>query len=160
MIRRPPTSTRFPYTTLFRSINQGREFLALSERDGWRHLYRVARDSGKAQVVTRGDADIVSADRVTPDEKWVYFMASPENATQRYLYRTRLDGTGAWERLTPDLPGTHSYTISPNGEWAFHTYSSFDLPPAFDVVHLPDHRVMRKTIDNAAIAGRVKPISG
>jgi len=141
-------------------INQGREFLALSERDGWRHLYRVARDSGKAQVVTRGDADIVSADRVTPDEKWVYFMASPENATQRYLYRTRLDGTGAWERLTPDLPGTHSYTISPNGEWAFHTYSSFDMPPAFDVVHLPDHRVMRKTIDNAAIAGRVKPLSG
>src|SRR6266550_3744301 len=141
-------------------INQGREFLALSERDGWRHLYRVARDSGKAQVVTRGDADIVSADRVTPDEKWVYFMASPENATQRYLYRTRLDGTGAWERLTPDLPGTHSYTISPNGEWAFHTYSSFDMPPAFDVLHLPDHRVMRKTIDNAAIAGRVKPLSG
>src|SRR6266566_3296078 len=141
-------------------INQGREFLALSERDGWRHLYRVARDSGKAQVVTRGDADIVSADRVTPDEKWVYFMASPENATQRYLYRTRLDGKGAWERLTPDLPGTHSYTISPNGEWAFHTYSSFDMPPAFDVVHLPDHRVMRKTIDNAAIAGRVKPLSG
>jgi len=141
-------------------INQRREFLALTERDGWRHLYRVARDSGKAQVVTRGDFDIVSVDRITPDEKWVYFTASPDSATQLYLYRTRLDGAAAAERVTPNVPGTHSYTISPNAEWAFHTYSSFDAPPAFDVVHLPDHRVMRKTVDNAVIAERVKPLSG
>jgi dipeptidyl-peptidase-4 len=141
-------------------INQGREFLVLSERDGWRHLYRVARDTGKAQLVTRGDFDVVNLDRVSPDEKWAYFIASPENATQRYLYRARLDGTTAPERLTPKLPGTHSYTISPNGEWAFHTFSSFDVPPNFEVVHLPDHRVMRNTANNAAIAERVKPLSG
>ena len=141
-------------------INQGREFLVLSERDGWRHLYRVARDTGKAQLVTRGDYDVVTLDRVTPDEKWAYFIASPENATQRYLYRVRLDGTAAPERLTPNAPGTHSYTISPNGEWAFHNYSSFDVPPTSEVLHLPDHRVMRNTADNAAIAERVKPLSG
>lgn len=141
-------------------INQGREFLVLSERDGWRHLYRVARDTGKAQVVTRGDFDIVSVDRITPDEKWAYFIASPDHATERYLYRVRLDGAAPAERVTPNVPGTHSYTISPNGEWAFHSYSSFDVPPAFDVVHLPDHRVMRKTVDNSAIAERVKPLSG
>lgn len=141
-------------------INQGREFLVLSEHDGWRHLYRVARDTGKTQLITRGDFDVVNLDRVSPDEKWIYFIASPENATQRYLYRERLDGTGVPERLTPKEPGTHSYTISPNGEWAFHTHSSFDVPPVFEVVHLPDHRVMRTTADNAAIAERVKPLSG
>jgi dipeptidyl-peptidase-4 len=140
-------------------MNQGREFLVLSERDGWRHLYRVAQDTGKAQLVTRGDFDVVTLDRVSPDEKWAYFMASPENATQRYLYRAKLDGTAAPERLTPNVPGTHSYTISPNGEWAFHSYSSFEVPPAFEVLHLPDHKVVRKTIDNAAIAERVKPLS-
>lgn len=141
-------------------INQGREFLLLSERDGWRHLYRVARDTGKTQLVTKGDFDVVNLDRVSPDEKWVYFIASPENPTQRYLYRARLDGSAAPERLTPSVPGTHSYTISPNCEWAFHTFSSFDVPPSSDVVHLPDHRVMRKTADNSAIAERVKPLSG
>jgi dipeptidyl-peptidase-4 len=140
-------------------INQGREFLVVSERDGWRHLFRVARETGKAQLVTRGDFDVVSLDRISPDEKWAYFIASPENATQRYLYRARLDGTNAPERLTPNVPGTHSYTISPNAEWAFHTFTSFEVPPAFDVVHLPDHKVMRKTVDNAAITERVKPLS-
>ncbi len=141
-------------------INQGHEFLVLIERDGWRHLYRVERDTGKSQLVTRGDFDVVSVERITPDEKWVYFIASPENATQRYLYRARLDGTTTPERLTPNVPGTHSYTISPNGEWAFHGFTSFDVPPAYDVVHLPDHRVVRKTVDNAAIAERVKSFSG
>jgi dipeptidyl-peptidase-4 len=141
-------------------INQGREFLVLSERDGWRHLYRISRDTGKAQLVTRGDFDVVSLDRISPDEKWAYFIASPENATQRYLYRASLDGAKAPERLTPNAPGTHTYTISPNAEWAFHNYSSLNEPPVFDVVHLPDHRVMRKTADNSAIAERVKPLSG
>ncbi|MGC1417806.1 MAG: S9 family peptidase [Candidatus Acidiferrum sp.] len=140
-------------------INQRREFLVLSERDGWRHLYRVARDSGKAELVTRGNFDVVSVDRVTPDDKWVYFIASPDNPTQRYLYRARMDGSAAPERLTPNQPGTHSYTISPNGEWAFHNYSSFDVSPVFEVVHLPDHRVMRRTEDNVALAERVKPLS-
>jgi dipeptidyl-peptidase 4 len=142
-------------------INKGREFLVLSERDGWRHLYRVASESGKAELVTHGDFDVVSLDRVSPDEKWIYFIASPDNPTQRYLYRARLDGTTAPERVTPsNRPGTHSYTISPNGEWAFHSYSSFDMPPTFEVVHLPDHRVMRNTADNSALAERTKPLSG
>ncbi len=141
-------------------INHGREFLVLSERDGWRHLYRVARDTGEAKLVTRGNFDVVSLDEVTPDEQWVYFIASPDNATQRYLYRARLDGAAAPERVTPKEPGTHTYNISPNGEWAFHNYSSFDVPPTSEVVHLPDHRVARNTADNSALAERVKPLTG
>ncbi len=140
-------------------INQGRAFLVLGERDGWRHLYRVERDTGKAQLITRGEFDVVSLDRVSPDEHWIYFIASPDNPAQRYLYRAPLNGTTAPERVTPNEPGTHAYTISPNGEWAFHNYSSFDVPPVFEVVHLPDHRVVRTTADNAVLAERVKPLS-
>lgn len=140
-------------------IRQAREFLVLSERDGWRHLYRVTLDSGKTELVTRGDFDVVSLGRITPDEKWIYFIASPENPTQRYLYRSKLDGSAAPERITPNQPATHSYTISPNGEWAFHNYSSFNAPPTFEVVHLPDHRVMRNTADNSALGESVKQFS-
>jgi dipeptidyl-peptidase-4 len=140
-------------------LNDHREFLVLSERDGWRHLYRVDRDSGKTQLVTHGDFDVISLDRATPDEQFVYFTASPDNATQRYLYRVRLDGSAPAERITPNQPGTHSYTIAPNGEYAFHNFSSFNDPPHSDVVHLPDHRVLRTTADNSVLAERVKPLS-
>ena len=140
-------------------INHNQEFLLLSERDGWRHLYRVSLDSGKPNLITRGNFDVVSLERLTPDEKWIYFIASPGNATQRYLYRAPLDASADPERFTPAQPGTHSYTISPNGEYAFHDFSSFNSPPASDVVHLPDHHVLRSTTDNSALSQRVKPLS-
>jgi dipeptidyl-peptidase-4 len=141
-------------------INHHQEFLMLSERDSWRHLYRVSLESGKATLVTRGNFDVVSLERLTPDEKWIYFIASPDNATQRYLYRAPLDAPADPERLTPAEPGTHAYTVSPNGEYAFHDFSSFNSPPASDVVHLPDHRVLRGTADNSVLSDRVKPLSG
>jgi dipeptidyl-peptidase 4 len=140
-------------------IRRNQEFLLLSERDGWRHLYRVSLDTGKAALVTRGNFDVVSLARLTPDEKWIYFIASPDNATQRYLYRAPVDGLADPERLTPAEPGTHSYNVSPSGEYAFHDFSSFNLPPASDVVHLPDHRQLRATADNSALADRVKSLS-
>lgn len=141
-------------------VDHGKDVLMLSERAGWRQLYRVPLTSGRGRLVTTGDYDVVAVERVTPDEKWVYFIASPDNATQRYLYRAPLDGSAAPERLTPDHPGTHSYNISPSGEYAFHNFSSFNIPPASDVVHLPDHRVLRITSDNSALADRVRPLSG
>jgi dipeptidyl-peptidase 4 len=141
-----------------RWLNHHREFLILSERDGWRHLYRVDSTDGKTQLVTHGNFDVASLERVTPDEQFIYFIASPDNATQRYLYRVRLDGSASAERITPAQTGTHSYTISPNCEYAFHNFSSFADPPHSDVVHLPDHRVLRTTADNAALAEKIKPL--
>ena len=111
-------------------IDGGRTFLWLSERDGWQHVYRVPREGGNGQLITKFDADVT--DIAGFDEKggWMYFRASPDNAGQRYLYRSRLDGSGAPERVTPaDQPGTHRYDISPNGKLAFHTYSQFETPP-------------------------------
>ena len=90
---------------------------------------------------------------------WFYYFASPTNATQRYLYRARLDGTGTPERLTPpDQSGTHRYVLSPDSRWAFHTYSTFDQPPVTDLVQLPEHRSVRVLEDNATVAARVKPL--
>ena len=54
------------------------------------------------------------------DEKHgcVYFVASPENATQHYLYRSPIDG-GKPERVTPaDQHGWHDYQVSPDGAFA------------------------------------------
>ena len=69
-------------------INSGHEFLMMSERDGWRHLYRVNRDTGAMKLVTHGNFDVVNLETITPDEQWAYFIASPDNATERFLFRT------------------------------------------------------------------------
>jgi dipeptidyl-peptidase-4 len=138
-------------------LEGGKEFLWTSERDGWRHVWRIARDDGKATLVTRGNFD-VSVAGVDQKAGWLYFIASPHNATQRFLYRTRLDGSGNGERVTPaDAIGNHRYAISPDGKWALHTASSFDVPPTTDLVKLPSHQSARMLVANDTLRMHVKP---
>jgi len=138
-------------------IDEGRAFLWLSERDGWRHVYRVPREGGDPTLITRFDADVV--DVVGVDRTTLYFIASPSNATERYLYRTPLDGSSAPVRVTPaDQTGTHTYDLAPGGALAFHTWSAFDRPPAMDVVELPAHRPLRALTDPSILEAKVASI--
>ena len=137
-------------------IDGGKRFLWASERDGWRHIYSVSRDGGDVKTITPGNYDVISVARVDAQNGWLYFIASPENATQRYLYRVRIDGSGKEERLTPaNAPGTHTYNISPRGDFAIHDYSSFNRVPVTDVVRLPQHAVARTLIDNKQVQDRL-----
>jgi dipeptidyl-peptidase-4 len=80
---------------------------------------------------------------------WIYYTASPDDATQLYLYRGRLDGKGKQERITPrDQPGYHLYQISSDGRWAFHSWSAFGTPPVVELVRLPTHAVVRTLVRN------------
>ena len=139
-------------------IRDGAEFLVVSEKDGWMHVYRVARD-GRETLVTRGSMDASGISGVDEKGGWLYFIASPQNATQRYLYRAPLDGSTDPVRVTPEtFAGTNTYDISPDGKYAFHGFSSFDNPGLRELVTLPDHKVVRPTGDSAAVKEKVAPL--
>ena len=72
-------------------LDGGRRFLWTSERDGWRHVYAVSRDGRDVRLVTPGNYDVVQVEAVDSAAGMLYFIASPVNATQRYLYRAPLD---------------------------------------------------------------------
>jgi dipeptidyl-peptidase-4 len=140
-------------------IDGGRTFLWQSEKNGWNQVYRVPREGGDGQVITKFDADVTDIAGVDEPGGWMYFRASPDNAGQRYLYRSRLDGSSTPERVTPvDQPGTHRYDVSPNGKLAFHTYSRFETPPITEVIELPSHKSLRPLTDASAVAAKVKPL--
>jgi dienelactone hydrolase len=133
-------------------LDGGTKFTWLSERDGWRHLYLVSRSGEEVRLVTPGPYDVVSLAQVDAEGGWVYFIASPDDPTTRYLYRTPLDGSGELERLTPaGLVGTHGYQISEDARWAIHSFSSFEIVPQTALVSLPGHRTKRVLEDNAPV---------
>jgi dipeptidyl-peptidase 4 len=148
-----------------RWIEGGRSFTWISERDGWRHLYVVSRDGSKMRLVTRGAFDLHNPASafgeafvagVDSAGGWVYYMASPENATQLYLYRSRIDGKGKPERVTPaNQPGYHLYQLSTDGRWALHQYSSLGTPPVVEVVSLPKHQVVGTLVRNQRLRDAV-----
>ncbi|NCI49265.1 S9 family peptidase [Sediminibacterium roseum] len=134
-------------------LNGGKEFLWSSEKDGWDHLYRISRDGKTETLITRGNYDVISVNAVDDAGGYVYFYASPDNATQRYLYRTKLDGSAAPERLSPaNQQGTHSYTVSPTGKFAQHSFSNYYTPSSREWVTLPDHKAFNGDNVNTAVA--------
>jgi dipeptidyl-peptidase 4 len=140
-------------------IQDGQAFVVLSEKDGWRHAYVYSRDGEEQALLTPGASDII--ERVKVDEKrgWFYYNASPDNGTQKYLYRVKLDGTAKPERVTPmSQPGTHDYEVSPEARWAFHTYSTFDTPPVTELVELPEHRIVRVLEDNSELRSKMEAL--
>ncbi|CAN5285224.1 DPP IV N-terminal domain-containing protein [soil metagenome] len=125
-------------------IRDGKAFVLLSEREGWRQAFVISRDGKDRTLLTKQKCDIIARGPVDEQAGWFYYSASPNNATQRYLYRIQLDGKHEPEQVTPaDKPGTHTYEFSPDRKWAFHTYSTFDTPPVVDLVRLSDHRTER-----------------
>ncbi len=130
-------------------LDNGKRFIWISERDGWRHVYVVSRSGKDIRLITPGDYDVIGVLEVDKKKGWLYFTASPENPTQQYLYRVGLDGQGRAQRLTPmNKPGCHDYQFSPDCEWAFHTYSSFGTPFRKDLVRMPGHKKVRTLVQN------------
>src|SRR3712207_7544164 len=64
MIRRPPRSTLFPYTTLFRSLATGEAtLLTPHEEDARFYGARVTPDGGSVYLATDRDGDFMRLDR-------------------------------------------------------------------------------------------------
>ena len=139
-----------------RFLNGGKDVLWLSERSGWSHLYLFPRDGKPPRALTSGNFDVLSVQRVDTLGKWVYYTASPDNPTQRYLYRVNYAKRGVPVRVTPaNEVGTHAYNLSPSGRFAVHTYSRFGMPPTATLITLPDNRTLRALVDNAALKAKV-----
>jgi dipeptidyl-peptidase-4 len=135
------------------------DFLTVSERDGWSHLYRVTPD-GSLRLLTRGNYDVLGISGVDEAGGWIYFIASPQEPTRRYLYRIPLAGADAPTRFTPaSAPGTSTHTISTNARFAVQRFSRFDDPGVRQLVDLPEHAIVRVLEDNARLRKAVEPIS-
>ncbi len=130
----------------------GTFFIWHSERDGWRHLYRVSRDGKSIIDLTPGDYDIVDMLAINEDNNVMYFIASPHDPGQRYLYRTPLDGSSKPVRVTPaQFAGSNSYYMSKDASWAMHSHSTFGTPPTKQIINVADHRNVTTLVENSEL---------
>lgn len=129
------SSYTIDYTNNFTWLNGGKSILWTSEKDGWRHFYEVSLDGKTEKLITKGKYDIIDYGFTDFKTGYIYYTASPENATQKYLYRTKLDGSGTAELLTPAaLKGNNSYSFSATGKYAVHNFSNHFTKPSREFV--------------------------
>ena len=135
-------------------INNGKEFIWISEKDGWRHIYKISRDGQTEVKLTTGPYDIDEIKCIDEANNLIYFTASPYNATQLYLYKLNIERPSLLNRIFNNKnitkeefdpvyangrDGTHGYQVSPTGKFAYHTYSSHNTPPVKEWLRLPQN---------------------
>ena len=138
-----------------RWLDNEKYFTWSSERDGWLHLYKVSRDGTVVEPITKGDFDVVKINCIDPKGGYVYYIASPDNFTQRYLYRSRIDGKGKAERITPSSnAGQSSYQISSDAKWGIQVFQNAVTPPIYSLISLPNHKEKRILEDNKELKAK------
>ncbi|WBL24119.1 S9 family peptidase [Zunongwangia sp. HGR-M22] len=139
-------------------VDDGTSFLRMTETDGWRHIYKIDLESGKKTLLTPGDYDV--ATYYQTDDKNLYIVASPDNATQRYLYKVPLNGNGKLTKVTPQqFEGVNTYDVSPNGKYAIHKFTNVSTPNTVNLVNLPKHKSVKTLVDNERLKNKLSSLA-
>lgn len=144
------------YTNGFSFLEKANSILWASEKDGWRHLYKVSLEGKPEVLITKGAFDVIDLKHINTKEGYVYYLASPENATQKYLYKSRLNGKGKNQLLSPEtLTGTHDYSFSSNGTYAQHSFSNHYTPRTREFISVANHKALS---EEESIVAKLKDI--
>lgn len=85
--------------------------LWMSERSGWKHIYRYRTDGSLIGALTSGEWEVRTVHGADEKNGWVYFSGTERSPIGSDVGRVKLDGSG-FERLTT-IQGTHNANFNP-----------------------------------------------
>ena len=136
-------------------LQDGKQFVWSSERDGYKHLYLYSLDGKKQQPLTKGNWDVTTLYGIDEPRGLVYYASAETHPRERQLYRVDLKGKNKM-RLSQGS-GNHDGAFSPTFSYYFDTHSAFGVPPTvtlFDATGKAP-RSIKVVEDNAALKGRL-----
>ncbi len=115
-----------PLNNLIFNPNDPTQFIWISDRSGFYHMYLYRTDGTFIRQLTHGDWLITEFLGWDKHGKYVFFRATDPSPLERHIYRLDLN-SGIRLQLSPD-PGTHDGWISPDGRFIIDSYSSYTVP--------------------------------
>jgi dipeptidyl-peptidase-4 len=112
-------------------VNGGQQFLWLSERDGFRHIYLYSVDGKLTRQLTKGSWEVTGITGVDESAGRVYYSASETSPLERQFYSVGLTGEG--KRQLSAGAGTHTIAMGPGGHFYLDTFSNVSSPPGATV---------------------------
>ena len=152
----------YPSASRYKFFNGGNEFVLMSERDGWNHLYRHDSKTGAIKnQVTKGEFVVQEIVAIDEENEQLYFTANGREAHlepdsdpyYRYFYRVGLDGNNL-TLITKDR-GDHEITLSPDFKMVVDKYST-PLMPTKTILRSTDDGAEIKVLVEADISELIK----
>ncbi len=138
-------------------IQDGREIIWMSERDGWNHLYLYNGASGADSQITRGNWVVRNVVKTDETARQIWFTASGmypgKDPYFVHYYRINFDGSG----LTPltEADANHEAVFSSDMKYYVDTYSRVDMAPIMELRQATDgQRIME--LERGDISALVK----
>ncbi|WP_264537889.1 S9 family peptidase [Flavobacterium sp. N1736] len=117
----------------FTLLKNSKNFIWISERDGWKHFYLYGLDGKLIRRLTSGNFPVKGVVKVDEKEGWIYFNANAE--TDLYatnLYRVNFKGKN-FRKLTEAKGYHHAFLFAPSAHYFIDAYSSLDKPFKFEL---------------------------
>ena len=108
------------------AIMEDGEIIWLSERDGYRHIYRNRPDGKFFNQITRGDWEVNTINAIDYKDKVIYFTAKKESEVENHLYSIKFNGSRL-KKLTKEV-GSHSVSFTPKLNYFIDNFSSLTIP--------------------------------
>ena len=113
----------------YREIEGWDDLVVLSEREGWKQLYLVNKNSGKITSLTNGEFVVNDIVHIDEKDKVIYYTASGVDAAMnpyhQKLYRVSLKGK--IKELTPEN-ANHEITFFEDADYFVDAISKVDQP--------------------------------
>ena len=136
------------YTHL--KFNTDNSFVAMSERDGWRHIYHYSANGSLIRQITKGEWDVTAYYGYDEKTKTAYFQAAKEHPAQRHIYKA--DKKGNIINLDP-RPGTHSASFSKGMKYIVSQFHNTTTAHTFTLCDTKG-KVLRTIIDNKELQAK------
>jgi len=137
----PETFVCYSSKRYYHRIDEKKEIIWMSERDGWNHLYLFDSKTGSLKnQITKGNWVVRKVDRVDHEKRQIWFQAGGIHPAQDpyhiHYARINFDGTNLVKLTTSD--GTHNIDYSPDEKYLIASYSRVDLPPVTELRRTED----------------------
>ncbi len=133
-------------------IGNGKQFVVLSEKDGWAHLYLYDMSGKEVRKLTKGDFDVTAFLAFNPKKKTFFYQAAAVSPMEREIYS--VNTKGQTKKLSKQK-GTNTASFSSKGQYFINYFSNVSTPTIVSLYSSSGKKI-RTLEDNAALNKKLK----
>ena len=113
-------------------LDNGKEFIIMSEKEGYNHFYLYNFIQGKIKKITSGDFDISSFLGFDEAEQRLYYTSYERATINQDVYSIKLNGKS--KKLLTEKAGWNTVNFSNNFKYFINNYSTINSAPVYSLM--------------------------